>query len=198
MKYSDVAIRSLACCTILVLLVAAGCGSGTSGPQRAAVPLGDNADFKATAGKESSKGFAVNFSSNGVPLTAGDVLLQAAYISFVSSNGAVEDCAGECGTSGLPAENCDDICSNGHLLVLVAMGTQAEAENRCEGADAYGPFIVTLGADGKATAVSPASAALLPHTIEAFHVGTVGVCVGVVSPHTGTVTIERFAIDAVP
>jgi hypothetical protein len=190
-------------CTAVMGLAILGCeaqppdGSNV----RLEIPLGENSSFDAAAGGQVGKALAItNFDPQGSVIGVGTVSLAAVDISVVEDTGSngEADCDAKCTSNGLPAATCADVCSNGKLYVVVAIGTTADGEDTCATADKYGPFVVTLDADGTATAVSPVNAVLQTKTIAALNAADIGICIAVISPVTGTVDIKQILLDVGP
>jgi len=81
------------------------------------------------------------------------------------------------------------------LMVTARVAPLSERETVCETGETYGPFDVTLDATLQPVSVDPSSVALTQSTIALLNAGEFSLCLEVVSPVDGTVTIASLAFD---
>jgi hypothetical protein len=184
--------------TVLALAgLLTGCGTITV---PIPVNLGSNSNFNVEAGQPQSKTItSTGFDTGGVTLGQGSLTINPSAISVDEATAKLlqdGECNQACEAAGLPDATCTSVCTEGNLLISVAVGTLAESGTVCDTGDQYGPFTVTIDADGNATNVSPNSVTLQTKTLGALNAGEASFCVEVVSPVTGVVVVGSLQLNA--
>lgn len=96
--------------------------------------------------------------------------------------------------SGAPKE-VGTIQAESTLVVTVWIAPADEIDTVCGGGEEYGPFNVTLDDNNVPTAVEPSRVTFTQETIGLLNGGEFSLCVRVVSPIDGTVTIESLVFN---
>jgi hypothetical protein len=164
---------------LAVLGVIAGCPNVF---QRATqISLGGSLNsYEVTAGEPLRKSGTANLGDVPVTLGSGTIAIDPNVITVTPTG------AGKLGTL---------LQGTSTLQVTVWVGSLNEAATVCETGDQYGPFIVTLNANLVPTAVSPSNVTLTQATLDALNSGQFGLCIEIVSPVTGVVTISSLTFN---
>lgn len=176
-----------------------GCGSVTV---PIPVNLGANGNLNVTGGEPQTKTFtATNFDTGGITIGSGNLKIDPSVVS-VQPGGAKAlidadpTCGTVCAAAGAPAATCSAVCVEGQLSIKVAVGALSEGAGVCTTGDQYGPYLVTLDADGNATDITPSQVNLKDKTIAALNAHEAAFCVEVVSPVAGVVVIGQVVLNA--
>jgi hypothetical protein len=81
------------------------------------------------------------------------------------------------------------------LEITVWIASADLADTVCETGEQYGPFSVTLDENYVPTAISPSSVTLSQNTVDLLNAGEFALCIEVLSPVTGTVTINSMTLN---
>lgn len=166
----------------------------------------DQFDVEAGAPLKRAIGGVGGSDTRGFDLT-GSIELKASAISVTPSDSAdnklaalqqvVDDCSTACAAAEVDAAICDDVCSNGELQITAWVAELGDA-TVCDGGDntdQYGPYVVTLDDNGQVVSVSPSSFTLTARTQTWIATAGVTLCIEVISPITGTVSIDSLVIN---
>jgi len=83
----------------------------------------------------------------------------------------------------------------GTLTATAWIAPLDEVETVCETGDQYGPFSVELDENHQPVSKDPLSVPLSEETLDLINGGTFSLCIEVVSPIDGTVTIDALSIN---
>lgn len=168
------------------------------------IPLsGGLASFQVDAGTPAESTGTASFDSP-IAIGRGTIELDPSVITLTpagSGSGkvvannqqAVQDCQDACAAAGLPAADCNTICQDQTLRVTVWLDTPANSTTVCDSGTQFGPFDVTLE-NNAPTAVSPSSVNIAP-ALALLNSGSFSICIEVISPIAGTVTIGGLTFN---
>jgi hypothetical protein len=166
------------------VLPIAGCGgAGTPGAQSVDFPLGAGlGQFTVEAELPIARRGTGEFNTGGFTVGTGEIVI------------------GIDGITVTPDENTGDkaaVRQQGELTlgITVWLAGVDLLETVCDVGEQYGPYTVTLDADYTPTAIDPPTITLTQATIDLLNTGEFSVCIGVLSPVNGTVTIESFTFN---
>ncbi len=162
------------------LALAIGCNP--SAFQRPSViPLtGGFQSFDVTAGEPSQQSGTSDLGDLPITLGSGSIEIDPSVITVTPSG------------SGKFFTRLQD---NDVLRITVWVGTIDEEETVCTTGDEYGPYDVTLDENLVPVSVDPSTVNLRDSTLDALNSGEFSLCVEVVSPVTGEVTIESLTFN---
>jgi len=83
----------------------------------------------------------------------------------------------------------------GTLRITAWIAPADEVETACETGDQYGPYSVELDEDDQPVSKHPSNIPLSDETLDLINGGSFSLCIEVVSPIDGTVTIDALSID---
>ncbi len=163
--------------------------SGGTGSGNGAVPVaislnGEVAAFNVTAGAPTEKTILIDLPVLDFTVSGGTFALAPDVISFEE--------AGAGGKGRVAAQAGPfDFDVTGFVFSRDPLGA-------CGDGDTYGPYTLSVDADGQATSVDPSELELLPDTIDLINAGNIAICLRVESPVTGTIRIRdmRFNLTA--
>ncbi len=164
------------------------------------IPLGSASDFDVEAGTPRQQAFQTSgFNTGGLQVGRGSVELDPTVITVdETDNDALQliTCGDACALAGVDAATCTAVCEDGQLQVTIWVGLASEADTVCSTGDEYGPYLVTLDGENNPVSVDPSTATLQPKTIQAINNQAASICLEVISPVTGTVTIDSIILNA--
>lgn len=164
---------------LAILGIIAGCPSAFQ--RTTQINLGGSLNsYEVTAGEPLRKSGTAGLGDIPVTLGSGSIAIDPSVITVTPTG------AGKLGTS---------LQGTSTLQVTVWVGSFGEAATVCETGDQYGPFTVTLDANLVPTAVSPSNITLTPSTLDALNSGQFSLCIEIVSPVTGNVTISSLTFN---
>lgn len=139
-------------------------------------------DFEVTAGTPTEKSRLVTLESSGITLGRGSLEIDPSVITVTpATDGGGKIQLSQQGTS--------------NLEVTAWVGTVDELTTVFETGDEYGPYTVTLDANHVPVSVSPGSVNLTDKTIDLLNDGQFSLGLRVVSPVTGSVSIESIIFN---
>lgn len=164
---------------LAVLSIIAGCPSAFQ--QAAQISLGGGLNrYEVTAGEPLRKSGTAGLGDVPVTLGSGSIAIDPDVITVTPSG------AGKLGTL---------LQGTSTLQVTVWVGSLDESGTVCDTGDQYGPFEVTLDANLVPTAVSPSTVTLTQSTLDALNSGQFSLCIEIISPVTGVVTIASLTFN---
>ena len=83
----------------------------------------------------------------------------------------------------------------GTLVVTVWVAPIEQLDPVCEVGEQYGPYSITLNEDNVPTAIDPSTIELTDATLDLLAAGEFSICLEVISPIDGTVTIDRLEVE---
>ncbi len=83
----------------------------------------------------------------------------------------------------------------GTLTITAWIAALDELETVCETGEEYGPFSVELNEANQPVSVEPSDITLSQNTIDLINGGQFSLCIEVISPIDGTVTIDALSFD---
>jgi hypothetical protein len=83
----------------------------------------------------------------------------------------------------------------GTLTVTAWIASVEELDTVCESGEEYGPFNVELEENNQPVSIDPPSFPLGENTLDLINGGTFSLCIEVVSPIDGTVTIDALSVS---
>lgn len=168
---------------------------------------GSNAEFSTVAGVPTQK--TIHFSAVEVPvnLSGGSLEIDPSAITIqpggtgggksrVAAQSAedVQACLDACTGAGVEAADCAQVCEEGEILVRVSVGAADAIDESCDNGVEY-EFRVTLDDQLQVDTITATPSSLDPDTLDLIESGAeIGVCIEVLSPVTGTVTIEAISL----
>lgn len=84
------------------------------------------------------------------------------------------------------------------LEITIWIAEAALYDTVCDDGTRYGPYRVTLDADYAPTAIDPPTISLTDATINVLNTGEFSLCIGMLSPITGTIEIESLTFHLAP
>lgn len=173
--------RAVAVCSgcVLGLLPVAGCQ-----PVRfpATVALDPSIGLLVVqAGVPSTKSGLVTFNNtSGITIGSGALSLNASAITVTAAG---------------PGKFLAFQATTTTLTITARIAPPSERETVCETGETYGPFTVALAPGFVPVSVEPANFTITQSTIDLLNAGGFSLCLEVVSPIDGTVTIQSMAFD---
>ena len=147
------------------------------------IPLsGGLAQFDVQAGEAAKSSGTGSFSLEGISLGHGSIELDPSAITLTPAGGA--------GSKG--AVNLQETST---LVITVWIAPIDEVETVCDAGEQYGPFDVTLDENYVPVSIDPSSITLSGGTLDLLNAGEFSLCIEVVSPIDGTVTIESLTLN---
>ena len=162
-----------------------GCaGLGSLIPlQTVAFDLGSGlGEFEVQAGQPARKTGTGAFELPDITLGRGTVELDPDVITVTPA-----DSGGAKGTVNLQQTSI--------LEVTVWIASTDEVETVCETGEQYGPYEVTLDENYVPISIDPPTVTLTQNTLDLLNAGEFSLCIQVVSPVDGTVTIESLTFN---
>ena len=123
----------------------------------------------------------VVFDTGGIPIGSGSIKLDPAVI------GITENTSDEKRATALQAGSV--------LEVTVWIDSVDAVATVCDTGEEYGPFTVELDENLVPQSITPSSVTLTTDTLDLLNSGTFSLCVEVVAPVDGTVTIDSFTFN---
>jgi len=139
-------------------------------------------EFEVQAGQPARKTGAGAFELPDITLGRGTIELDPDVITVIPA-----DSGGAKGAVNLQQTST--------LEVRVWIAPAAEVETVCETGEQYGPYEVTLDENYVPISIDPSSVTLTQNTLDLLNVGEFALCIQVVSPIDGTVTIESLTFN---
>ncbi len=144
------------------------------------ISLGGNGVFDVQAGEPKTVQIARdNFDTGGITLGSGSMQIAPEAITVTPAGGA----AGK-GTANWQA--------GGTLVITGWIGPIDDVDTVCDTGEQYGPYTVELDENYVPVSVVPSSITLSQTTLDLLNGGAFSLCIEVVSPVTGTVTIDTL------
>jgi hypothetical protein len=166
-----------------LLVVVGSCtrpGGGGGGQITADFELDENlGEFEVQAGEPSENRGTGTFDLQGATVAAGTVSLTPEVVTVT----AEEAGAGKMNVALQAGEP---------LVVTVRIADIDELETVCDDGEQYGPFEVTLDENNVPVSITPSEVDLSENTVDLINSGEISLCLRVVSPVSGTVTITRL------
>jgi hypothetical protein len=163
-----------------------GCGGGLASlipEQPVDFALGSGlGQFEVTAGQPAAKTGTGSFDLGEYSVGRGSVELNPNVITVTPSASS-----GNKGTVNLQQTTT--------LEITVWIAASAEIDTVCEAGEQYGPYNVTLDEDYVPVAIDPPQVTLSQSTLDLLNGGEFSLCIQVVSPVDGTVTIESLTFN---
>lgn len=182
----------------------AGCG-GILPQVEVPVQLGSSATFNVEPGVPQTKIISATFDTGDVTVGSGSVAVDPTVMSVnrnaAKTTQAIEGCADACATAGVGAAQCDQICADGEVHVIVRVAGGGQEETVCTDGDRYPPvadanaYRVTVVNDVP-TSVTPDSVSFQPNTVNAFNAGSATFCVTVIAGFSGEVILDELTLSA--
>jgi len=172
------------------------------------VPLsGGLASFQVEGGTPAKSTGTASFDNGGINIGRGNIELDPSVITITptpagsgkrSSTTAqdtepIQSCQDACGVAGLAAADCTKICQDQTLRVTLWLDTAENSSTVCDNGTQFGPFDVTL-VNGVPTTVSP-STVNIQGVLGLLNSGSFSICIEVISPIAGTVTIGGLTFN---
>ena len=182
-------MRKVSWMAVLALVAVAGCQVGGCGVIQIPIPVdlntadGGSGSFDVVAGEPSTNAFTTGVSSSQYTAGSGSIVLSADDITVTPEG----DAGGKIAVLQQGMTTLEITASVGASDLL---GTICD-----EGVgDEYGPYVVTLDANYVPVSISPTTISLTQNTINLINSGQVSVCLDVLSPVSGKVTIASFTL----
>ena len=138
--------------------------------------------FEVTAGQPTAKTGTGSFDLGEYSVGRGSVELDPDAITVTPS-----DSSGNKGTVNLQQTNT--------LEIIVWIASVDAIDTVCESGEQYGPYEVTLDEDYVPIAIDPSLITLSQSTLGLLNSGEFSLCIQVISPVDGTVTIESLTFN---
>jgi len=147
------------------------------------VPLsGGLAAYDVQADEPAKSSGTANFDTGGISVGRGTIELDPSVITVTPANGT--------GSKGGVAFQ-----ETSTLEITVWVASVDLADTVCEAGEQYGPFSVTLDENFVPIAITPGSVTLSQNTIDLLNAGEFALCIEVISPIDGTVTIGSMTLN---
>lgn len=142
---------------------------------------------------------AINIGRGSLEIEAGAITLRSDTIGKINTvaQQTQEACQAACEAGGLSTTTCDSVCNEGQVQVTVWVAGPDAIDTVCTGGtrDTYGPYLVTLDADGGGVSVSPSSVTLQSLTLELLNQGDLSICLEIIAPDDGEVLISELTAN---
>ena len=155
-------------------------------PQRIRIPVefsleGGLGTFEVQAGVPKSNHGPYNYTGQRINVGSGSVTIDLDDITVTPADGG-----GGKGTVNL---------QGGTLTVTAWIAPADEVDTVCETGEEHGPFSVELDENNQPVSIDPSSVPLSENTLDLINGGTFSLCIEVVSPIDGTVTIDALSFS---
>lgn len=182
----------------------AGCG-GLLPQVEVPVELGGNSTFAVEPGVPVSKTLSSTFDNGGIMVGNGSIAVKPDVVSVNRNSAktaqAIEGCTDACTLAGLSAAQCDQICADGEVHIVVRVAGGGQESTVCTSGDRYPPtaqadaYRVTLEND-LPTSVTPNTVQFTQGTINAFNAGSATFCITVIAGFSGEVILDEVTLSA--
>ncbi len=140
------------------------------------------AEFEVQAGQAVRNSGSGAFDLSGLSIGSGSIELDPSVIT-VTPSGSV---------TGKGSVNLQE-SSTLEITVWIASGD--EVDTVCDAGEKYGPFSVTLDENNVPVSVDPSEVTLTQNTLDLLNSGSFSLCIEVISPVDGTVTIGSLTFN---
>lgn len=140
------------------------------------------AEFEVQAGQAVRNSGSGGFDLSGFSIGRGSIELDANVITVTPSGSG----------AGKGSVNLQE---SGTLEITVWIASGDEVDTVCETGEQYGPFDVTLDENNVPISVAPSEVTLSQNTLDLLNSGSFSLCIEVISPVDGTVTISSLTFN---
>lgn len=140
------------------------------------------AEFEVQAGQAVRNSGSGAFDLSGFSIGSGSIELDPSVITVTPSGSPVGK-----GTANLQ--------SGGILEITVWIAPADDVDTVCDTGEQYGPFSVTLDENNVPVSVDPSEVTLTQNTLDLLNSGSFSLCIEVISPVDGTVTINSLTFN---
>ncbi|MCB9850293.1 MAG: hypothetical protein H6817_06270 [Phycisphaerales bacterium] len=179
-----------------------GCGGALTVP--ITIPLGNSKTFDVTSGDPASKTFtSTGTNDSGITIGSGSIMIDPSVLTVTPDQSKTlqttlpipDTCGVACALANQSEATCTAVCNSGDVVIRVWVGLQNEADPMATG-DEYGPFVVTLDGEANPISIDPEQVGLQSKTLQAINEGVAKLTVQIISPYTGTVTLDSITVNA--